>query len=200
MKKLIFAAAALFAFGVSNAQEKEGSSEGFKNGDIFLSGSFNVGSSKYTDAGNYKETSFSVAPRVGFFVTDNIAVGGFLGYSSSKVTPTEGADDVKVNALSVGAFGRYYATPASKFSVFGQLGAALTSVNYDTADYKVNGFDIELAPGVSYFLNSNFAIEASWGALSYSTAKADTDGAESSNSFNIGLDLENINFGLLYKF
>lgn len=199
MKKLIFAAAALFAFGVSNAQEKDASSEGFKNGDIFISGSFNIGSSKYTN-GNYKESSFSVAPSVGFFVTDNIAIGGTIGYGSSKITENEGDADIKVNALSVGAFGRYYTTPASKFSVFGQLGVAYTSTDYDALDYKENGFDVVLSPGVSYFLNNNFAIEASWGALSYTNSKPDFDGAETSNSFEFGLDLNNINFGLLYKF
>ncbi len=198
MKKLIFAAAALFAFGVSNAQEKE-STEGFKNGDIFISGSFNIGSSKYTED-NYKESSFSVAPSVGFFVTDNIAIGGTIGYGSSKVTENEGDPSTKINTLSVGAFGRYYTTPASKFSVFGQLGVAYSSTDFDALDYKVNGFGVVLSPGVNYFLNNNFAIEASWGALSYTNSKPDFDGAETSNSFEFGLDLDNINFGLLYKF
>ena len=196
MKKLLFAAMAVFAFGIANAQEGDNGS--FSKGDIFISGSFGFGSQKYTAEGNYKENSFNVMPRVGYFVSENIALGLGLGYSSSSVQETENADKDKVNTIAAQAFGRYYFTPASQFSVFGQLSVEYASVDYDPV--KVNGFGVGLAPGVNYFLSKHFALEASWGILSYATAKADFDGAESSTDFNLGLDLDNINLGLVYKF
>lgn len=199
MKKVFLSLVAIAAFGVANAQDKNESSEGFAKGDVFISGSFNLGSSKYSANGNYKENNFSFNPKVGYFVSENIALGLGLGFSSSKVEENEGDDAVKINATAFNVFGRYYTTPSSKFSVFGQLSAEYATVDYDGA-FKVNGFGLELAPGVSYFLNDSFALEASWGALSYGSAKADVDGAENSTEFNLGLDLDNINLGLVYKF
>jgi outer membrane protein len=196
MKKLLIAAIAVFAFGAANAQE--GGTGGFSKGDIFISGSFGFGSQKYTAEGNYKEDSFNIMPRVGYFVSENIALGLGLGYSSSSVQVNEGADKDKVNTIGVQAFGRYYFTPASQFSVFGQLSVEYASADFDPV--KVNGFGVGLAPGVNYFLSKNFALEASWGVLSYASAKSDVDGAESSTDFNLGLDLDNINLGLVYKF
>ncbi|MBW3519427.1 porin family protein [Flavobacterium sp. NKUCC04_CG] len=199
MKKIVLSVAAVFAFGfAAQAQEVE-SGFGYSKGDVFLSGSIGFGSSKYTD-GAYKDNSFSFSPQAGYFVNDNIAVGLKLGVSNSKVTITENSDAVKVNELSIGAFGRYYFTPASKFSLFGQLGVDYTNVDMKTRDVKADGFGIELAPGVSYFLNSNFAIEATWGLINYRSVKEDTDGAETSSSFNAGVDLTNIKLGLVYKF
>lgn len=196
MKKIIFAAAALFAFGFANAQDKKESEggKGFANGDVFISGSFGISSSK---EGDLKTNGFEIMPRVGFFVSENIAIGGQIGYESTKVD--NGVADATTNALSIGAFGRYYMTPASDFSLFGQLG-----VNYrtaeDAAEVKTNGFEVALAPGVSYFLSDNWAIEASIGVLGFSSEKEDVDGAENRTTFGLGLDMEDINFGLIYKF
>ena len=72
MKKLLFAAVAVFAFGAANAQEE--SNEGFSKADVFVSGSFGFGSQKNTADGNYKESNFEVMPRVGYFVSENIAL------------------------------------------------------------------------------------------------------------------------------
>jgi hypothetical protein len=198
MKKVILTVATLFALGFANAQDKKESGEGFSKGDVFITGSFNVGSSKYTANGNYKENTFSFSPKVGYFVSENIALGLGLGFATSKVEENEGDEASKVNTTSIEAFGRYYATPGSKFSLFGQLSVGYATVDYDA--FKVNAYGVELAPGVSYFLNDSFAMEASWGALSYASAKADVDGAENSNEFNLGLDLSAINLGLVYKF
>lgn len=195
MKKVILTVAAIFAFGFANAQETtEG---GFANGDVFITGAVGFGSSK---TGEAKTNSFEVSPSVGFFVTPNIALGGRLGFSSEK--EEEGADELKTTAFTVGVFGRYYVTPAAKFSLFGELAAdyGTSKVDDGTNDFKANGFGVQVAPGVSYFLGKNFAIEATWGVLGYNTVKPDVDGADSTNNFEFGLNLRDINFGLVYKF
>ncbi|WDO13030.1 porin family protein [Flavobacterium sp. WW92] len=200
MKKIILTVAAVFAFGFANAQEE--TTEGFKKGDVFISGAVGFGSTK---TGDFKTSDFEIAPRVGYFVTENIAVGVAVGYQSSKVE--FGGEDAKNNTLSVGAFGRYYFTPASKFSLFGQLG-----VNYNSYDnefdleagelgeFKGDGFGVVVAPGVSYFITKNFSLEATFGILGFETTKPDADGAEKTNSFDFGLDMRDINLGLVYKF
>jgi len=200
MKKVILSVAAVFAFGFANAQETV--SEGFTNGDVFISGAVGFESSKTGDA---KTNVFEVAPSVGFFVTPNIAVGGRVGFTSQKQEePLE--DEIKTTTFTIGAFGRYYFTPASKFSFFGEL-----AVNYGNSkrevetplgdiESKSDGFGVQVAPGVSYFLSKNIAIEATWGVLGYNTVKPDADGAESTDTFEFGLNLRDINFGIVYKF
>ena len=97
--------------------------------------------------------------------------------------------------------------PASRFSIFAELGAdygtsKVTEDNSPAADdvTKFNGFNIGFAPGISYFLSSNFALEATVGVVNYSTTKEDVSGAESTDNFNIGLNLNNVALGLVYKF
>ena len=218
MKKVILSAAALFAFTFANAQEATTEANGgFKAGDMFISGSVVFGTQK---TGEEKTTNFNVIPRAAYFLTDNIAVGVQIGFTHTKnenttfVPPAVIDTENKTNAFTAGAFARYYVTPASKFSLFGQLG-----VNYVTrktenstatqtggvtttvsTDDKTNGFNIGFAPGMSYFLSDSFALEATFGVLEYNTSKPDADGAESTDQFNIGLNLSNINLGLIYKF
>ena len=93
-------------------------------------------------------------------------------------------------------------TSASKFSVFGELGFDYNSQDNKlaAADGKSTGFGVAVGPGICYFVSSNFAIEANWGALGYDTMKNEADGAEAVNSFGFNVDLADINFGLAYKF
>lgn len=190
---MILTAIAVFTLGFINAQDG-----GFAKGDIFLSGSFGYNSTK---TGDIKNNSFEFTPRAGFFVSDNIAVGARLGYTNSK-QEVPFFDDVKLNTFNIGGFGRYYFTPSDKFSIFGELGLeyATSKREEGTTELKINGFGINVGPGVSYFLNDHFALEAFWGALGYATAKPDVDNAESTDVITFGLDLDDINLGLVYKF
>lgn len=198
MKKVLLSAFAVMAFGAVSAQETT-TEGGFSQGDIFISGSVGYGSDKTGDA---KETTFNVSPKAGYFVTNNIAVGLSVAYTNTK-DDTDGSE-VTTNSFGVGAFGRYYFTPANKFSFFGQLGVGYqtdkTEVEGVDGEFKTNGFNVGVAPGVSYFLSKNIALEATFGILGYNTSKPDADGAESTDSFNIGLDMSDINFGIVYKF
>jgi opacity protein-like surface antigen len=198
MKKIIFAAAALFAFGFANAQdtkEESAGGMGFANGDVFVSGSIGFSS---TSSGDFDSNTFTIAPRVGFFVSDNIAVGARLGYTSN----TDFAE-TKTNTFEIGGFGRWYATPASQFSLMVELGVDYRSSSVEPdggEESKVNGFGIGVRPGISYFLSDNWAMEAMIGELGYETSKPDADGAESTDTFGLNLNLESISFGVIYKF
>lgn len=195
MKKVLLSLTALFAFGLVSAQDTEG---GFANGDLFISGAAGFSNES---TGDVKTNGFTVSPRVGYFVSENIAVGVALGYTST-TDKAPGSEDIKNSMFEVGAFGRYYFTPASKFSLFGQLGVAYATNKYEEGDFeaKSNGFNIGLAPGINYFVSDHFALEATFGILGYSTSKPDGDGAESTDTFDFGINMSNINFGVVYKF
>jgi len=211
MKKIVLSVAALFAFAMTNAQETTSETVGFAKGDMFLSGSLGFSSDK---DGELKSNSFTVAPRAGYFVSDNIAIGLELGFSGSTFEEFDGFDfyDRKVNTFGIGAFGRYYFSPEGNFSFFGQLGAGYVSsqVKFEGFDNgfggdttfeqpKVSGFTVALAPGLSYFVSESFALEATFGVLGYTSVEVENS-PDSSDSFELGLDLNNILIGAVYKF
>jgi len=216
MKRILFSLAALMALSFANAQDETPASVGFKAGDVMITGTLGFGTAK---TGEVKTTTFDFTPMAGYFVNNNIAVGMALGYNTQKDEATGyyydpfGNEyyglDQKRTSFSVGAFGRYYFTPANKFSIFGQLGASYQFSKYEYAvDYgaeeKNNGFVVAVAPGINYFISNHFALEATFGILSYTTSKPDYDAMyvdeTSTNTFNFGLNFSDINFGLVYKF
>lgn len=195
MKKIILSALAICAFTFANAQDKA-ANEGFAKGDVFVSGSLMLSSDK---TGDVKSNSFELAPKVGYFVTENIAVGVKVGFGNEKdkaasVTTTDNTSFV------VGAFGRYYFTPASKFSLFANLGVDMTSMKDKLADAKSKELEIGLGAGIHYFVSNHFAIETSIGALSYTSNDNGGHGAEKTNSFNFGGNWTAVTFGVNYKF
>ena len=195
MKKVLLSAVALLAFGFANAQEEEKGNGGFAKGDVFVSGAVTLGSAK---TGDFKANAFEIAPKVGYFVTENIAVGASVGFQSLKWD--NGAADATNSGLGLGAFGRYYFTPANQFSLFGQLGLDYSSMENKLADYKVNGIDAGLGLGMNYFVSSNFSLEAGVGVLNYMSAKPNAEGFDGVSSFNFGGNWNSVSFGVNYKF
>ncbi|AWG24279.1 hypothetical protein FK004_03090 [Flavobacterium kingsejongi] len=200
MKKILFSTMALMAFGFMNAQENANvpiTNNGFKQGDVFMTGSIGIGSES---TGDNKTNSFNVKPKAAYFLTENIAVGAALGFMSGK-TEVPLAPDVKTTEFSVGVFGRYYFTPGSTFSVFGELGVDyIHSKQEALTEDTSNAFRIGLAPGVNYFVSQHFALEATFGVLSYRTNNPSTDGVDNTDNFNLGLNFTDINLGLIYRF
>ena len=202
MKKqvLTIAFAVLTAFTVS-AQD----GEGFAKGDVFVSGALSVSSQK---TGDFKTNTFEIAPKLGYFVTENVAIGGQIDYTSTKIS--ENPDDATNNGLGAGLFGRYYFTPASKFSFIAELGAMYTSYdleynidalgNYSFNNIKSKEFGIGLGAGINYFISSNFSIETGVGVLGYTSNDNGGNGAEKTNTFVFGGDWRAVSFGVNYKF
>jgi opacity protein-like surface antigen len=196
MKKIILTAAAIFAFGFANAQES--TDGGFSKGSMFLSGSVGFDSSK---EGDFKENNVTFSPAFGYFVTENMALGGRLNVESGK--QELGSAEAKTSAFGLEVFGRYYWTPASQFSLFGELAVGFGTdkdENAFGAETKTNTFGINAGVGVNYFISNDWALEAKWAGLGYNSEKEDVDGAEARNTFGLGADLSNISLGLIYKF
>jgi outer membrane protein len=215
MKKIILTVAAVFALSFANAQDKKESSAGFSKGDVFVSGAITYGSTDDKDA-DLKTSNFTIAPKLGYFVTENIAIGGQISYSSTKdgdidnvmgIDVSDLGNTFSVNTLGFGVFGRYYFTPASQFSLFGQLGVDYMSATIDevdgestTGDNKVNGFGAGLGLGMNYSVSSRFSLEAGVGVLNFMSAKPNADGFDGVSSFTFGGNWNAITFGLNYKF
>lgn len=195
MKKVLFL---IFVTTFSSAIYSQSTVEGFSKGSLFAGGQVSFSSEKFDEN---EARGFSFNPRIGYFLSNNLAVGVNVGFATSK---EEQGVVIKsdFSSTSFGVFGRYYFTPANKFSVFGNLGANYSTTTNKTLnpDLKINGFGVSLSPGINYFISKKIAIETSIGLLSYSTSKPDIDGAESTNSFDFNLGLDNLSFGLIFKF
>jgi opacity protein-like surface antigen len=196
MKKLLFAAVAVFAFGFANAQD--GGTGGFSKGDLFLSGGVGFNSSK---TGDLKTNNFGFSPMVGYFLTENIAIGARLNVASGKVD--NGIAENKTSSFGAEVLGRYYWTPASQFSVFGELAVGFGSDKMTPPvgdDVTSKTFGANAGVGVNYFLSNHWSIEAGWAGLGYNSNDNGGNGADKTNSFGLAVDLSAINFGLNYKF
>ncbi len=195
MKKLILIVLAMVSFTFVKAQNNDTS--GLVKGDVFISGSFGYSSQSI---GNDDDNTFTISPRVGYFLTENIAAGVRLRYQNRK--NELGLNEIDTKTFNIGAFGRYYFTPTNKFSVFGEFGLDYLSQNSDigASDITTDGFSIGGGPGVSYFIGNHFALEAFWGVLTYTTVEPDVPNSESTDSFDIGVDFDDITLGLVYKF
>jgi outer membrane protein len=194
MKKAIFTISIILLTTIMvNAQK---SSEGFLKGNSFLSGQFAFNSES---TGDLKTTSFDFSPTVGFFLSNNVAIGVQMGVSSnqSKFKSTKISEE---QGFSGGILARYYVNPTSKFSVFGSAALGFGSTNNKTDSLKTTSFSFGFAPGISYFLSNHFAIETTIGNLGFSSSKPDTKGADATNFINFGLNLSTATFGLVYKF
>lgn len=200
MKKIVLSLA-LMAFGFMNAQETSNmptNSTGFATGDVFITGSVGIGSEA---TGDNSTNSFRVMPKAGYFINPNVALGAAVGYSKS-TTESPGVRDVENREFAIGVFGRYYVTPASGFSVFGELGVDYINSTIDAgiAEDTSNAVRVGIAPGVNYFISQHFALEATFGILSFRTDNPEADGVESTDNFNLGLNFTDINIGLIYRF
>ena len=195
MKKIILTAAAIFAFGFANAQDmKENKGEGFSKGDVFVTGALEISSEK---TGATKDNTFKFEPQLGFFVTENIALGAKIGIGSQK-QKVGSITTIDNSSFTGGVFGKYYFTPASKFSLFTNLGIDLTSTKNKLTNFKEKGVEVGLGAGLNYFISNNFAIEAGIGVLSF--ASNDNGGSGSkTNTFEFGSDWRAVTIGVSYK-
>jgi len=202
MKKFIAFFAFLQIFFFSNAQNDK--SIGFENGDFFISGNVGFSSFKNRDT-DLKATEFRIIPEAGYFISDHIALGLELGYLNVNIEAIDtvngitGVIDQEANSFLAGVYSRYYFTPQKVFSFFGSLGLDYIDSKQEqlggNTDIEIDVFRVGLDTGINYFLSNSFALTTTIGILSYEIGNGSVD----TSNFNIGLDFNNINFGLLYK-
>jgi len=216
MKKLLIASAVAL-FGLSNAQ--------IAKGTVYLSGSVGY-SQEETNNGNIKSENFNVLPTAGFFVAPNFAVGLGVGFQTQKdtsitttvnpLTTTVNTREVKNPAFVVAPFARKYWTLSDKLYFFGQLavpmqfgktevenssvtttGATTTTASV-SSEAKYTSVGVTVKPGLDYFLNKNWTIEATIGEFGYNNFKP-KDG-DATNNYSFGLNLANVGIGVKYVF
>jgi len=179
-------------------------------GTVTLSGGLSINMSSFgRDEDNKKrDISFSISPRVGYFVADKLELGVSSTYSATKnrtyypgyETVTKGqnkaigtylkkyfmlGDKVAVHATA----NLGYATSRQKFysTPFGDTGPQPSETNLNS-DY----FGLNLSPGITFFPAEKIGLGASFGSLGYTYRTEETKNISNdikSKFSNIGLDL-----------
>ncbi|MCW3161839.1 outer membrane protein [Chryseobacterium oryctis] len=200
MKKVLLAGA-IALFGLSNAQ--------IVKGTTFLSGTLNYSSSQNNN-NDTKVDDLTLVPTVGYFVGTNVAVGLGVGYAShvEKAEFANGYDKATHQGVVVEPFVRKYWTLGEKLYIFGQLSVPMQfgntkneeSIANVTTSTKNNftAVGVSVKPGLDYFLNKNWTIEATIGEFGYSNFKYKD--AKSVDNYNFGFDLASVGIGVKYVF
>lgn len=200
MKKQLFFALTFLSITFMSAQENSDPDYGFSKGDTFITGSVGYSNSKQ---GDFKSNTFTFAPSVGYFVSDNIALNaGLLFGSSNSDNSALLTNDQTIFGGNLGAM--YYFTPEEQFSFFLSLQASYQTNKVEQSslpdDIRINSFGATFSPGINYFVSENFSLNASLGAISYFSNNSDDAAISDFDQFGFNLDLSNIGLGLTYRF
>ena len=171
----------------STSKPSQSDGEGFNQGDWFVSGKFGYVSKKNNS--NVSTSTLAILPSLGYFLKENLALVGTIGIENSS-----SGGGTSSNTFVIGAAARYYMTPASKFSLFGQGGIEFQSNDGGTV------IELGVKPGLNYFIAKNFSLEATFGNVGIvNTSPKVGDG---STDFQFGIDLSNITstFGLALNY
>lgn len=220
MKKLLVASAVAL-FGLSNAQIAKGTV--YLSGSVgYSQQETNNGNSKVENFNVLPTAGFFVAPNfaVGLGV-------GFQTEKNTNITTTSIANSTTVNtnelknpAFVVAPFARKYWTLSDKLYFFGQLAVPMqfgksevenssvtttttaagttTSTSSVSSEAKYTQVGVTVKPGLDYFLNKNWTIEATIGEFGYNNFKP-KDG-DATNNYSFGLNLANVGIGVKYVF
>lgn len=180
MKKLLVMAIAMIATLAASAQAYTGGAIGFMR---------NTSANK---------TTFTIAPELGFNLSDTWAIGGVVDFSYLKTK--EGHSTM----FEIDPYARYtfYKADNSKLKLFidggVDLGFGSSKLKGESSGTAVS-FGIGLNPGVSYALSDNFSLVAHLGFLGY---KGGNDKYKQLHDEVFGFDFStmNLSFGFYYNF
>ena len=163
---------------------------------VFIGGGFNLSSDKIKDGA--ETLSFSITPKIGYFLNDNFALGLGLGYSTSKRTGNNGNEVFTSNSWSFDPFARYYVAKTGNLSFFGE-GSIEIGGSTATDNPKFFTMAVRVSPALSYNLSDKVSLEANLGGLSYSSI-TDKDDTYKSTGIGLNFGLDDITFGAIIKF
>ncbi|AZA98837.1 porin family protein [Chryseobacterium joostei] len=221
MKKILLAGAVAL-FGLSNAQIAKGTT--YVSGQLGYSQNENNNNDTKIESfkvlptvGYFVNTNLAVGLGVGY-KNDNNTLTTTTGTNPLFVSENK----ITESAFVVAPFVRKYWTLADKLYIFGQLevpmafgqnkvegtttattttGAGTTVATTSVSDKSnFTSIGVNIKPGLDYFLNKNWTIEATIGEFGYNTYKQNVDGAKRVNDYNFGLNLSSVTFGVKYVF
>ncbi len=194
MKKLFLTLSAAIAVTfAANAQTEKGK--------FILGGNVSYNYDENLDNDGNRQ-GFSVAPNLGIFLADNIAVGLGIGYQWNQ--NDNSADKFKTDLFFVSPYARVYQGNGD-LKFFGQLSVPMgwgTSKTNDTKTASNETYGVELSPGLAYFPTSKIGIEFSVRGLYYQNSiwKPEAGDNISTNSFGLNVNSLAPSLGVRFHF
>ncbi|WP_316823500.1 outer membrane beta-barrel protein [Pedobacter gandavensis] len=213
MKKLLLSLVAVSAFAFAAQAQTE-------KGKIIVGGNVAFDTHKSDASGAKSNSSFQIVPSVGYFVSDNIAVGTGIGYGYSKMNGIAGPNNntivngIKNTSFVVNPFGRYYANLSESFKFFGQLSVPMAFGTDKAVDAegntgaktgKTTEIGVALSPGFAFYPTKKIGIEFALNGLNYNTLrKEDTNGdrikGAGYDEFSFGANFFSPKIGIQFHF
>lgn len=190
MKKVFILVTAVLIFHLASAQTEQG--------NFLLGGGFGAsfGTQKVerptsdpnkTEITERRSTSITFTPRVGFFITDGIAIG--LDADINNTVSKDKKDNVKSTSsyFTVGPFARYY----FPVNLFIEGGAGFGKGKNWGGYAESNVFTYSLGAGFAAFLNDHVALEpmVSYSGLNF-TRSDNKDFKTRNGGLQVGLGLQ----------
>ena len=184
MKKILLVAGIVLLSLTANAQEK---SKGLQ-GVWWAAGQVSFDSSK---TGTLKETSNTILPIVGTFITPDVSIG--LGIGNINSTSKAGSvTTAESNTFIIEPLVRKYWNVKGGLFFFGQVALPITSGKDKISDDKTSSVALAVAPGFDYIINKWLTIETSFTFLNVSSTTSTpkvgnktTDFAFNANPFDM---------------
>ena len=137
-----------------------------QKGSILVYGTMDISTDKQPN--DDKTTTFYINPGVGYQFSDHWTAGVAGSYGHSKFNPSAGADS-KSSDYKAGGFARYTQTFNNIFSLYGQGDVYYHGTKVQ--DVKSNGVGIALIPTIGINVSKGFALNISFGGISYERIK-----------------------------
>ncbi|MFQ3213463.1 MAG: hypothetical protein ACJAT1_002382 [Marivirga sp.] len=156
-------------------------------------------------------TTFSFAPRVGYFISDQIAIGAGVGYNMTKDTDPDG-DYSSTNYIDFSPFARYYMPVNELVNFYGQGAIGIASggskavtnnTEVDTGD--IFAFNVGVRAGIALFPSEHINIDLGFNIIGFNRMKNTnpvTDPAveDVTNTFTFGFSTFSPSIGINYFF
>ncbi|KRB55755.1 outer membrane beta-barrel protein [Flavobacterium sp. Root186] len=179
MKK-IFTLVGIALIGLSvKAQD---SAQGLK-GAWFATSQFGYQQTKTADL---KNTSLSVLPVVGTFVTPSVAVGAGIGFINIKADSNAGTA-AKTDLFVIQPLARKYWNVAGSLYFFGQAALPVITGKEKESELKVNQVGVSVSGGFDYFVTKNFSVEFSYDLANFTSTTIEPKNGEKTTVTNFGL-------------
>lgn len=200
-------------------------------GDIFAGGNLNFnfanGEYKPTSPSSFNvqnrtnnRFSFGINVKTGKFISDHLAIGIVAGVNHSNSIMKEdfqnSSSEAKTNVtgFTINGFTRSIKQLTifdQQLYLFGDLGVGYSKENSKTERTTNNNttatsgivdrIGASITPGVGYFVSNRFALETTFGALSYVyDQRKQYNSTTKNHNMNLNLRLSSLTFGAIYFF
>ena len=154
------------------------------NAQMWVGGSLGLDMAKQKEGDAYVQ--FTLSPEFGYNITDKWAIAGALEISTSNA-------DGNPFVFAINPFARYSFARVGIANFFVDGGINFGLQTFDGDCYGLVGFGVR--PGVKLELNKHLALEAKTGYLGYRYR-----GSNETHTFGLGVNNEQLSFGLVYEF